>query len=76
MKNDNQTRLDIVTTELRMIYYNNYLLEKGVITKREHEEMYIDIISESRKRLGEELEKSHVNKNCQECDTDSSIFIH
>ena len=55
MKNDNQTSLDIVTTELRMIYYNNYLLEKGVITKREHEEMYIDIISESRKRRGDEL---------------------
>lgn len=53
MKNNNQTQLDIVTTELRMICYNNYLLEKGVITKRKHEEMYLDIVSDSRRYFRE-----------------------
>ena len=42
---DNNIKLEIITRELRMLYYNDYLLKHGVITKREHDKMTIAIIS-------------------------------
>ncbi len=33
------------TREIRLQYYNDYLLAKGVITKREHDKMFLQIIS-------------------------------
>lgn len=33
-----------VTRELRLTYYNNYLLKVGVITKRQHSKIYLLII--------------------------------
>lgn len=73
MKNDNQTQLDIVTTELRMIYYNNYLLEKGAITKREHEEMYIDIISESKRGFRDELKENSLEERLSKDNVNSFL---
>lgn len=35
--------LKIVTRELRLEYYNNYLYKHGVITEREHRKMQIAI---------------------------------
>ena len=42
---DNNIKLEIITRQLRMLYYNDYLLKHGVITKREHDKMNIAIIS-------------------------------
>lgn len=50
MKKDNQVRIDIMSREIRMLYYNNYLYEKGVITKREYEKMNLAIIEKCGKR--------------------------
>lgn len=33
MKKDNTLKLEIMARELRLIYYNDYLLKNGVITK-------------------------------------------
>ena len=44
VKKDNQVRIDIMAREIRMLYYNNYLYEKGIITKREYEKMNLAII--------------------------------
>ena len=55
MEKDNKLKLEIMTRELRMLYYNNYLLENNVITKREHDKMYLAIISKCGKRRRNEL---------------------
>ena len=52
---DNKLSLEIRKRELRMLYYNNYLLENNVITKREHDKMYLAIISKCGKRRRNEL---------------------
>lgn len=57
MKKDNQVRIDVMSREIRLLYYNNYLYEKGVITKREYEKMNLAIIEKcghrKREKLGE-----------------------
>ena len=55
MKKDKNSKLEIMTRELRLIYYNNYLLKNGVITKREHEKMNLAIISKCGKRRHSEF---------------------
>jgi len=52
MEKDNKLKLEIMTRELRLLYYNNYLFQKGVITKREHDKMNLDIISKCGKKSG------------------------
>lgn len=49
MKKDNTLKLEIMARELRVIYYNDYLLKNGVITKREHDKMYLAVISKRQK---------------------------
>ena len=46
MKKYDKLKLEIMTRELRLIYYNDYLLKNDIISKREHEKMYLTIISE------------------------------
>ena len=55
MKKDDKLKLEIMSRELRLIYYNDYLLKNGVISKREHEKMYLAIISKCGKRRRNEL---------------------
>ena len=55
MRKDDNLKLEIMTRELRLLYYNNYLLKNGVITKREHEKMNLAIISKCGKRRRNEL---------------------
>ena len=45
MKKDNKLEVEIMTRELRLLYYNDYLFKNGVITKREHDKMNLAIIS-------------------------------
>jgi len=55
MKKDNKLKIEIMSREIRLLYYNNYLLNNGVITKREHDRMYLAIISKYGKRRRNEL---------------------
>ena len=55
MKKDDKLKLEIMTRELRLLYYNDYLLKNGVITKREHDKMNLAIISKCGKRRRNEL---------------------
>ena len=55
MEKDNKLRRDIMAEEIRLIYYNNYLLENGMITKREHEKMHSAILSRVGNRKKKEL---------------------
>mgnify|MGYP003302174342 CR=1 FL=1 len=55
MAKDKNLKLDIMTRELRLLYYNNYLFNNGVITKREHDKMNLAIISKCGKRRKDEL---------------------
>ena len=55
MRKDDNLKREIMTRELRLIYYNNYLFKNGVITKREHDKMNLAIISKSGKRRRNEL---------------------
>ena len=55
MKKDNKLNLEIMTRELRLLYYNDYLFKNGVITKREHDKMNLAIISKYGKRRRNEL---------------------
>lgn len=55
MEKDNKLRRDIMAEEIRLIYYNNYLLENGVITEREHKKMYSAILSHVAGRKKKEL---------------------
>ncbi len=54
MKN-NKRRLELTAKEIRLLYYNNYLFERGVISKREHERMNLAIISACGKNRKSEL---------------------
>lgn len=55
MKKDNRLKLEIMTRELRLLYYNDYLFKNDVITKREHDKMSLVIISKYGKRRRNEL---------------------
>ena len=55
MKKDNKLKLEIMTRELRLLYYNDYLFKNDVITKREHDKMNLAIISKYGKRRRNEL---------------------
>ena len=52
---NNKLCLEIMTRELRLLYYNNYLFNSGVITKREYDKMNLAIISKCGKRRRDEL---------------------
>lgn len=45
MTKDYKPALEIITKELRMLYYNNYLLKHSVITSREHSKMNLAILA-------------------------------
>ncbi len=45
MTKEYKPALEIITKELRMLYYNNYLLKHGVITSREHSKMNLAILA-------------------------------
>jgi hypothetical protein len=62
MKKDDKLRLEIMTRELRLLYYNDYLLSNGVITKREHNKMYLAIIGECGKRRKSELAQTSLEE--------------
>ena len=47
---NNKLSLEIMTQEIRLLYYNDYLLNRGVITKREHDKMNLAIIAKCGKR--------------------------
>lgn len=55
MKQGNKLKLEIMTRESRLLYYNNYLLKHGVITKREYDRMNLAIISKCGRRRHDEL---------------------
>ena len=55
MKKDSKLKLEIMTREHRLIYYNNNLLKNGVKTKCEHDKMNLAIISKYGKRRHDEL---------------------
>ena len=55
MRKDNKLKREIMTRELRLLYYNNYLLENGIISKREHDRMNLAIISKCGKGRRTEL---------------------
>ena len=55
MRKDNKLKREIMTRELRLLYYNNYLLGNGIISKREHDRMNLAIISKCGKRRRTEL---------------------
>lgn len=57
MEKNNNLKFEIMTRELRLLYYNNYLLEKKVITKREYDKMNLVIISKCGKRRKSELDE-------------------
>ena len=57
MKKMDMLKLEIMTRELRLLYYNNYLLEKGIISKHEHNRINLAIISKYGKRWRNELSK-------------------
>ncbi len=54
MNRDNKSALEIMTRELRLLYYNNYLLKNDVITSREHDKLNLAIISKYGKRMRNE----------------------
>ena len=55
MKKNNKQKNEIITREIRLLYYNNYLLNNSVITKREFDKMNLIIISKCGKRHHNEL---------------------
>lgn len=50
MNKNNRQKNEKITREIRLLYYNNYLLNNGVITKREFDKMNLAIISKYGKR--------------------------
>lgn len=52
---NNKLSLEIMTQEIRLLYYNDYLLNRGVITKRERDKMNLAIIAKCGKRRKSEL---------------------
>lgn len=57
MENDNKSKIEKMAKELRLLYYNNYLFDKGIISKREHERMNLAIITKFGKRTHEKIMK-------------------
>ncbi len=55
VERDDRLKLEIMAQELRLLYYNNYLFNSGVITKREHDKMNLAIIAKCGKRRKSEL---------------------
>ncbi len=55
MIKNNKLQLEIMTRELRLLYYNDYLFKNNVITKREHDKMNLAIISKCGKKRRNEL---------------------
>ena len=55
---DNKPKLEIMGREIRLLYYNDYLFESGVITKREHDRMNLDIISLCGKSMRNQCKES------------------
>ena len=51
----NELKCEIMTREIRLIYYNNYLFENGIISKREHDKLNNAIIEKYGKRRRNEL---------------------
>ncbi len=45
MGNENTIKSDGLAEELRLMYYNRYLLDNRVITEREHTRMYTNILA-------------------------------
>lgn len=54
MNRDNKSALEIMTRELRLLYYNNYLFKNDVITSREHDKLNLAIISKYGKGMRNE----------------------
>ncbi len=57
MKKNNNLKLEIMTREIRLLYYNNFLSNNGIITKREYDKMNLAIISKCGKRRRSELDE-------------------
>lgn len=51
---DKRNRLEIMTREIRLLYYNNSLYEKGVIGKREYEQINLAVIEKYGKKKSDE----------------------
>ena len=50
---NNELKCKLMSEEIRLIYYNDYLYEKGIITKSEHTKMNLAIISKCGKKKKE-----------------------
>ncbi len=50
-----KVELEIITRVFKPLYYNDYLLKNGVITKRERDKINLAIISKYGKRRRNEL---------------------
>ena len=57
MNKNNNIKLEIMTREIRLLYYNNFLSNNGIITKREYDKMNLAIISKCGKRRRSELDE-------------------
>ncbi len=62
MRKDNKLQLEIMTRELRLLYYNDYLFKNNVISKREHDKMNLAIISKCGKRRRNELNEFSIEE--------------
>lgn len=67
MEKNNNLKFEITTRELRLLYYNNYLLQREVITKREHDKMNLAIISKYGKRRQNELHEISLEDRLSSC---------
>lgn len=63
MNRDNKSALEIMTRELRLLYYNNYLFKNDVITSREHNKLNLAIISKYGKRMRNESGVFHTEEH-------------
>lgn len=45
MGDENRLKRRTLSEQLRLVYYNRYLLDNGMITKREHAQMYTHILA-------------------------------
>ena len=75
MKKDNQVRIYIMSREIRLLYYNNYLYEKGVITKRECEKLNLAIIEKCGQRRCKELGEISLEEHLSRYDTDNGTIV-
>ena len=67
MKKNNNLELEIMTREIRLLYYNNFLLNYGIITKREYDKMNLAIISKCGKRRRNELHEISLEDRLSSC---------